>query len=537
MARELEGDLARRLPWLLVFRGVVATALLALTLVADLADWPVARLANVLYAVTIGTYVVVVLLGVLLKSGMSPIAISTAHLVTAIAAALMVVQATGGIGSAFSFLYLLAILDGAIIGGRRVALAVASMASVAYGLQLTLQLYGVAAANLAPLPDPLEFINAVVTHLAAFYLMALLAGHLAAQLESARSAASAARASLSHAEAFHGAVLESLPVGVVSVAPDGQILSANSAAARILQISAADLVRGPCPPVLTAFLHGAADSAETAVPLAGQERHLFLSRAAVTLPNAGAESPARPRLALVLEDRTDVKALQQTLRLKERMASIGQMAAGIAHELRNPLAAISGAVELLRGASEVERHKLEAIILREIQRLNALVSDFLVYARPTVPQRSRVDLQALATEVCEVLRTDGAWAAHEISIAATGRVEAEVDPGQLRQTLWNLLRNALEASAPGGAVEVSLTPVSQPTGPAVAITVRDHGSGLSAAAREHLFEPFFTTKASGSGLGLAIVERIVSAHHGSIALDAANGGGTRVEVVLPCTGR
>ena len=531
--RDIEGGLARRLPWLLVFRGVVATGLLALTIVADASDWPVARLSGVLYGVVIGTYFVVFLLGLLLRSGVSPIVVAATHLVTAVVAALAVVQVTGGVGSAFSFLYLLVILDGAIVGSRRVALAVASVASIAYGTQVVLQLYGVLEANLVPTPSSLDFINAVVTHMAAFYLTALLSGHLSSQLESARAAATTARTDLHHAEVFHGAVLESLPVGVMSIDVDGRVQSANAAAARILGTSVAQLVGQALPVAFQLFSVSGANEAELLVEVNGGSRQLWLGRSVVAYDERAGLERARPVTALVFEDRTEVRALAESLRVKERLASIGQMAAAIAHELRNPLAAISGSVELMRDGSAPERRKLEAIVLREIQRLNSLVGDFLIYARPSPPTFSRVDLVTVTRDLVTVLQTDGGWAENPIRVVADGGLEAEADTGQIQQVLWNLLLNAKEASPPGATIEVRLGTRAEADNRRLTLVVVDRGSGLSVDARAHLFEPFWTSKSQGTGLGLAVVQRIVDAHGGQIVLRPAPGGGTEAEVLLP----
>jgi two-component system sensor histidine kinase PilS (NtrC family) len=223
--------------------------------------------------------------------------------------------------------------------------------------------------------------------------------------------------------------------------------------------------------------------------------------------------------------------LLESLIAQERLASLGQLSAAIAHELRNPLAAISGSLELLMGecGPSERRRKLEAIVMREIERLDALVGDFLLYARPSPLEPTPTDLVALIRDLCEVLKSDAAWGDNPVCLEAPDVLEARVDAGQVRQMLWNLLRNALEASERGAVVDVAL----ERMGSCARIVIRDHGAGLDPEIHEHLFEPFRTTKTRGTGLGLAMVERSVRAHGGDVVLRPADGGGTEARVLLP----
>lgn len=528
-----EIGLARRMQWLLVFRAAVATLLLGLTVVVDVIAFPMRLIAIVLYVVVAVTYLLVFILGLLLRARISPAIIAAAHLATAVMAALMIVQATGGVESAFSFLYLLVILDGAIIGGRPIALAVASSSSLAYGSQLVLQTYGIFTAGLAVMPPPIKFTGVVITHLLAFFSMALLSGHLARLLESAQQAVSSARVDLRRAEAFHSAVLESLPIGVLTLGRGGRVRTANAAAGRILDQSAEQLVRSSSVGSLKPFLDGGKSFAEIDVELGGRTRTLSISRA----PMSSDGDDADPLEVVVLEDRTEIRALESNLQAKERLASIGTMAAVFAHELRNPLAAISGSVEILRDQEPDgdQRRKLETIVVREIERLNRLVSDLLIYARPSPIERAPTDLVVLIRDLFVVLKGDAAWRENPLELAAPERLEANVDAGQIRQMLWNLLRNAVEASPPEAPVEVRLEEIDTPEFSGASIIVRDHGSGLLPEIRSHLFEPFQTTKSKGTGLGLAVVRRIVEVHDGAVDIVQCSGGGVEARVLLPRT--
>jgi two-component system sensor histidine kinase PilS (NtrC family) len=239
-----------------------------------------------------------------------------------------------------------------------------------------------------------------------------------------------------------------------------------------------------------------------------------------------------PGLAILFEDQTALREMQEAVRRGDRLAAVGQLAAGLAHELRNPLASMSGAVELLsrgRGLSDAERRLME-IVMREAERLNALVTDFLAFARPTATQLQPTDVAALADETLGVFRHSPSATRIELLRSGATSLRVMADPAQLRQVLWNLLQNAADAMKGEGdiTVDVGLTATSL-----CRIAVADSGPGIPAADVEHLFEPFFTTKPQGTGLGLAFVHRMVEAHGGRVEVQSAPGQGATFSVLLP----
>jgi two-component system sensor histidine kinase PilS (NtrC family) len=223
--------------------------------------------------------------------------------------------------------------------------------------------------------------------------------------------------------------------------------------------------------------------------------------------------------------------MEQTVKLSERLAAVGGLAAGVAHELRNPLASISGSIELLKNVKGLgaEDQSLMDIVIREVDRLNGLVTELVDFARPREPLALKTDLAALLGETVRVFRQDRTKPG--ISVAFTlppGGLEVSVDPDQIRQVVWNLLRNAAEAMPDGGEIKVELS--RQPDG--VEVAVADSGVGIAPPDLERIFEPFFTTKTRGTGLGLALVHRIVTEHGGALAVDSQIGRGTRVSFRL-----
>jgi two-component system sensor histidine kinase PilS (NtrC family) len=506
---------------LLVFRAAVATCLLAITAAADAAGLPVSFLSGWLYLVVLSSFAVVLVLAALLRyARWDPVVLSVAHLASAVVVAMLIVQVTGGVESAFSFLYLLVVLDGAILGGQRVSLTIATFAAGAYGAQLALQatefveLYGEAEVLMR------DYVRSFITHTASFYSIAFLGGYLATQTQRARAVITEVQDEFRRAEAQHREVLEALPVGVLVIDEKRRVVLSNRVGKELLGSHGRI---GALIPDALASAGSDGPSSELSLDVGGRMRLVAVSRSEL---EAGGLS------IMVLEDETEVRKLEGEMRAKERLASIGELSAAIAHEIRNPLASISGAIELLQGDDEDPevRQRLEGVALKEIERLDALVNDFLLYARPSPPVPVPVDLVRLIREVCSLAERDGSAEGHSLEIDAPMELNVVADAEQLRQVLWNLLRNAFEASAETGPVAVALRTDHDE----VSVEVGDRGSGVDSAIKDVLFEPFRTTKRKGSGLGLALVHRIVSGHGGSVSLNPRDDGqGTVARVTLP----
>jgi two-component system sensor histidine kinase PilS (NtrC family) len=214
------------------------------------------------------------------------------------------------------------------------------------------------------------------------------------------------------------------------------------------------------------------------------------------------------------------------------VAAAEEDAVGVAHEIRNPLAAISGSIELLRQgpAASDEDRALMAIVHREITRLNALIGDLLDYANPKPPQPVDFDLGVLIEEILQVARGEQAFAKVEMAMEVDRPLPIHADPAKLRQVLWNLLRNAADAAALGGN---HVTVDARRTPSATTIVVSDDGPGIAADKLAHIFDPFFTTKHHGTGLGLATCHAIIAEHHGHIDASSELGKGTKMVVTIP----
>jgi two-component system sensor histidine kinase PilS (NtrC family) len=235
----------------------------------------------------------------------------------------------------------------------------------------------------------------------------------------------------------------------------------------------------------------------------------------------------------IFQNLTDLKRLEGEVRLKEKMAAVGELAAGIAHEIRNPLASISGSAQVLRGSSSPgsSERRLMEIVVQESQRLSSILEDFLKYVKPRERVVEPVDAAASRRDVALLLEnSDERLPGHEIKVDLDPpSVVLPADAGQLRQIFWNLARNALAAMPDGGR----LTILGRLDGSSWVASLRDEGRGMSAEERDRLFTPFAHSFRGGSGLGLAIVYRIVEEHGGTIRVDTTEGHGTTISISLP----
>ena len=232
-------------------------------------------------------------------------------------------------------------------------------------------------------------------------------------------------------------------------------------------------------------------------------------------------------------------ALEQATRRalqSERLALLGRVAAGLAHEIRNPLGSISGSIEMLRDSPNLsdEEKQLCAIVQREAARLNHLVTDMLDLSKPKQPKMENVDVGALARDVVALAARSERSGSGDVSVAYDGPAEAtfaRCDGEQMRQVLWNLVRNAVQASGAGTEVRI----VVRDDGREVSLAVVDTGPGIDESARDKLFDVFFTTRPHGAGMGLAVVKRIIDDHApfgASIAVESEGSGGATFRVHL-----
>jgi signal transduction histidine kinase len=253
----------------------------------------------------------------------------------------------------------------------------------------------------------------------------------------------------------------------------------------------------------------------------------------------------------IFQDITTFKEMEEQVKRSDRMATIGEFAAGIAHEIRNPLTSLSGSIQVLKEELRLKganRHLMD-IILRESERLNNLITDFLLFAQPSRINKEKLDIAQLIDETLQLFENSpGDNRAIEITKELEGGIFLLGDPHQLKQLFWNLFINAAQIMPHGGELRVNLETVNgaeisnrlkrakKSMAPLAKISVSDTGDGIKPEEKEKIFEPFFTTKEGGTGLGLAIVHRIVENHEGFISVKSQRNKGTTFDIFLPMGG-
>lgn len=344
---------------------------------------------------------------------------------------------------------------------------------------------------------------------------------------------------LQYMQAFTGLLISRLPVGIIGVNQEGEIKTLNGVAAELTGIrppaALNQKTRGVLPPLLADFF---------TLPAAGEEilgreidfsapdgRRLILHASSVPVYDQDAAHIGR---VLLLQDLTQIKKLEKEVRKHERMVSLGKMAAGVAHEVRNPLSSIKGLATLLgsRFKAESEEHQSATLLIKEVERLNRTISELLNYARPLPLHRHPLVLHDFIGNSLKLIENDAhAQGVTLVPQVASGVPDIMADGDRLNQVLLNLYLNSLQAMEQGGTLTVTARQGEKEN--TVEIVVQDSGSGIPAENLDRIMDPYFTTKPQGTGLGLAMVHKIIDEHHGGVRVASHVGHGTTVTLTLP----
>jgi two-component system sensor histidine kinase PilS (NtrC family) len=435
---------------------------------------------------------------------------------------------TDGATSSFVFLYLIAILGAATMGDRRLIWTATGVCGSLYFVTAIAQSLGwLQFLDHTPVPaDVTELATALLRNLAAMALVATLSAYLNTQLLSSVSQVGSLRA-------LNDNIVHSLSSGLLTIDQDGRVLFVNPCARELLGVRG-DLF-GLDSEVLLLGLRGHLDDSggfrnrfELSTRRADDGREIDLALTTSALLDEQGRFLGH---VVHFQEVTELRKMERVLRRNERLTAIGELAAKVAHEIRNPLAAISGCAELLDGEVQGdENERLLRVIRRETARLANIVTELLDYTRPRTLVRAESDLRRHLEELAESFRADRNHAGIELVLSLPDTpVVAPVDTSQLGQVLWNLVRNAVQAMDGKGRLELGLARADTE----VRLSVRDHGHGIPAEHLDRIFEPFFSTKEGGSGIGLALVHRIVEEHGGQIEVHSIVGTGTQFLIRLP----
>ena len=459
-----------------------------------------------------------------------------------------VVFMTGGVLSYFATLYVLPIVAASVLQSRRGGLLVSILSSLMYGGLVLSQYTGVSGLLAGPivttfaqvLPPTRVALYTVGLNLFGFLGVALLSGYLAEGLRQADAQLERASSEIADLQAFNQHVIDSMMSGLATTDSEGRLITFNRAA-EVITGHAAPAVKGrrifdvlQLPNEFARSLHDGSG---------GSPRHDFTyttgdgRRVEIGLTAAPLITPSgRAGFLFAFQDVTENRKQAREGRIQQRLAAVGEMAAGIAHEIRNPLASMSGSIQILRQELPLsaEQAQLMDIVLRESERLNQTIKSFLAYARPQRFSAERLDIRRIVNDTVLLLRNSAECrAGHVIDVdGPASEVVYEADEGQIRQILWNLATNGLRAMPSGGRLSLVAAAAADDPG-SVIISVRDEGLGMSSDEFDGMFQPFRGAFAKGSGLGLAIVHRIVSDYDGDIRVTSEPGHGTAINVYLP----
>ncbi len=455
-----------------------------------------------------------------------------------------VVYLTGGIESFFPYLYFLIILAGGVLFYRLGGILSALGMTLWYGLLLTLQglgkipfYYGRA---VQPVPYSANyFLYQILMHGLGFFLIGYLGGFFAEQAGKQRGQIEIQKKNIDQLEELNRVVIENLEFGLITLNDEDRIQSVNPAGEKILGRVSGELKDLP---LSALFPDMEKVLGPKGLPLGQRQEVSYLNTegSEVTVGfsfTAIKEDQSRGiGKILTFKDISQIKAMEDHLRKVDRLAVMGTMAAGIAHEIRNPLASISGSIQVLKdNIQEKTRDRLLKIISREVIKLDSLVNDFLAFAKPVQKIEAPLDISGLISGTLELIKKN-----KEVPQTLTWKEDIEphllvdISAGEMSQILWNLLMNACQAVPADGSIFVGARLYhSESQEDRIEVKVKDTGQGIPEQDQPKIFEPFFTTKDRGTGLGLSIVQKIISDRQGRIRLKSYPGQGTEFVILFP----
>ena len=449
------------------------------------------------------------------------------QVVSDLAMVTLVVHLSGGIDSSLNFLYPLVIIVACMLLPRSWGFFSAALAFILFGTILELDYYGMIPSYATSHPKLQALQIVIFVNLFAYFAVAYLAGRLMNKLRQVDVQLKDASGALRDLQALHENIVQSMSGGVITTAMDGRITLVNRAAQQLLEISesqlrgrsVADLFRDPLPHVGS----GRGDAEVRYVAAHGFRRTFRVTVSALDVTASGALG-----FVYTFDDLTEIRRLEREMRMQDRLAAVGRLAAAIAHEIRNPLTSIAGSVSMLSDAAALsaEQRQLLDIVTRESHRLNNIITDFLAYSRGKQYRFERANLVPLLEDTLTLLEHRlAAENAGVRLIRKLGVTEAWVlaDGDRLKQVFWNFCENAIRAmKKTGGSLTVGL----MERGSDWELSFTDTGPGINPQQTEKIFEPFQSNFEGGTGLGLAIVYQIVQAHEGKVWARSEVGKGT-----------
>lgn len=479
-----------------------------------------------------------------------------AQIAADLALGICLTMVSGGADSPFVFLFIIVVINGAFLGSIRHALLAATFSSIVWGALVVLQYGGVLDIWLSAAISPKQpqiakalssgsLLVRILINTGSCYLVAFLSGYLAGQLFLSRTALVKSQAHLDRLEDLNESIIQSIDSGLITMDHNGLILTVNRAGLDLMGWQIQDVIGRPWQMYLPQLEHilplsprGRATIFDTGglrfdYLRESDGRELILELNVLALVDKNGEIWGR---LFVLKDLTSLSHMEDAVRKAEHLAALGELAAGLAHELRTPLASMTGAWHMLaqQTLGPEDQQRLISIIGREMERLAKLTNDFLSFARPARGNAKPFNLSQLVADQLKVFEHSHNRNHVVVNSNLAQTPEVYFDQDQLSQIIWNLFSNALEACEKNAEIIITVETGLDINWPGhVILKVGDNGPGIPHENLSKIFEPFFTTKTTGNGLGLPIVSRILHEGHGNITVASSYRGGTNFTVMVP----
>ena len=439
----------------------------------------------------------------------------------------VIVFYSGGSSSIFTFVYFFPIISGGLMLMLKGGLSLAAFSFFNYAIVLSSEYILLA----RQLPDTIRYNPATTTNILlqnisiyglSFFLVGILSSLLARQLMQTKEALSKTTRDFDVLSLLYKQIFDDISSGIITIGPKGKITSFNRGAENITGFKAQDVIGGMLTDIFPEFNISENTEERPVLTISRRDKEQIpvgYSWAKLHMPDECDDCRV-----YTLQDLSKIRKMEEKVKQSEKMAAIGEIAAGIAHEFRNPLAAISGAAQVLNqeeGLSPVSLSLLN-IISRECRRLEENIGDFLKFSKPAAPEKTWVSLQGQIAESWEVIRQNPNFSSHIIlETDIPENTDCWADQHQLKQVLINLMHNScLAMESSGGTITLIAKEIFIDKKPCISIDIKDDGCGIDKKMIGNIFEPFFTTRENGTGLGLAIVKQIIESHGGSISVSS-----------------
>lgn len=554
-------ELLLRVKTIMVLRVVFLTGFVALAIAFEhnaRHETPIIPLSIVLGS----AYFLCIVYALMLRMRSPLTLVAWAQVVGDLAAVGGLIYTTGGIESPLSFLFLFVIIATSVMLPRAAVYLAASGASIIYGLLVDLEYFNVIKPVYFFQKSHISYQGAygfylIALNVASFYSVAYLSSILNHRLRLMKDELRSKSFDLQKLQEFHKNVVQNMMNGLLTTDHDGRITSVNTACEQILSQGADQCLDRPVAdlipvPALKRFFE---DRRSVPIP-ARLEGEFQRGDGESIIVSMKISSLLRPSMdpfkdgyksdgfIIVLEDLTEMRNMEEKIVQSEQLAAVGRFSAGLAHEIRNPLASLSGSIQVLRDSLKLDDYyqRLMEIVIKETERLNNIVNDFLSYSQPRKSKSTVIDMTQLLQDVVLLLKNSNEYdSTIDIELQVPSKhivIQSEED--QIKQMVWNLCINGIQAMDRAGTIRLELNEVQghrhrdfQTDRKGILLVVQDEGRGIPPDKQKQIFDPFFTTRDEGVGLGLATVLKIIQRFGGSIGVESEEGKGTRFEVFLP----